>query len=403
VTSIAYDKTDGLPTTDCGGGTQPAGWRARDGRLWFPTGRGVVVVDPARVHESDVAPQVNVEEVVYDRVHFGGPASATLPPGSKTVEFHYTAPVLGEPEQARFRYRLEPFDREWVDAGTRRVAYYTALRPGRYKFRVTAANESGVWNSDGAVYDLSVKPFFYETPAFFAACVALTALSGWGAYRLRLRQIESRYAAVLSERGRIARELHDTIAQGFTGVSMQLEAASAKLAGAPDEVRDNLDRARSLVRTSLSDARRSVRALRPHLLESGGLTASLSAIAEQLTAGTGVRAAVRAHGLKRRLPPDVEDALFRIGQEAMTNAVRHGACRSVEIDVRIARGFATLTIEDDGTGFDPGETRDGSGLSGMRERLGRLGGSLQVAAAPGEGSRLVATVPVRQKAVEDDA
>src|SRR5262249_31840982 len=145
----------------------------------------------------------------------------------KTVEFHYTATLLTEPERARFRYRLEPFDRDWVEAESRRVAYYTALRPGAYRFRVTAANESGVWNTTGAVYDLRVEPFFYETRVFYALCAALIVLSGWGAYRLRLRQIEARYAAVLSERGRIARELHDTIAQGFTSVSMQLEAASA--------------------------------------------------------------------------------------------------------------------------------------------------------------------------------
>jgi signal transduction histidine kinase/ligand-binding sensor domain-containing protein len=400
---IVYDKSDGLPTVDCGGGTQPAGWRARDGRLWFPTGRGVAVVDPARIQPNTEAPPVHIEEVLYDRIHRGGPASATLPAGSKTVEFHYTATLFSKPERARFRYRLEPFDADWVEAGTRRVAYYTALRPGRYRFLVTAANESGVWNATGAGYELRVAPFFYETPAFFAVCVALTALAGWGAYRLRIRQIEARYAAVLSERGRIARELHDTIAQGFTGVSMQLEAASAKLAGVPDDARENLDRARLLVRTSLHDARRSVRALRPLLLESGDLGASLRAVALQLTDGTKVRAAVNDRGKGRRLPPEIEDALFRVGQEAMTNAVRHGGCRSIAVDLNVAKGIASLTVKDDGSGFDPATISGGSGLTGMIERLERLGGTVNINSGQGSGTSVVANVPVRRSRAEESA
>ena len=398
VASIAYDKSDGLPTIDCGGGTQPAGWRGRDGRLWFPTGRGIAVVDPASVVDNAVPPPVHIEEVLYDRVHTGGPGRATLPPGSKTLEIHYTATALMRPDRARFRFRLEPFDADWVDAGSRRVAYFTALRPGRYRFHVTAANESGVWNDEGAVYDLEVRPHLYETPAFFAGCAGLTALAGWGLYRLRIRQIEARYAAVLAERGRIARELHDTIAQGFTGVSMQLEAAAAKLSGAPGEIRDHLDRARSLVRTSLHDARRSVRALRPQLLESRDLAAALEAVASELASGTAIRAEVRAHGVRRRLPPAVEDALFRVGQEAMTNAVRHGACRALEVELRVAGGRATLTVADDGAGFVPGDVADGSGIGGMRGRLEALGGTLSVTTGPGQGTCVVAAVPVRPAA-----
>jgi signal transduction histidine kinase/streptogramin lyase len=393
VTSVAYDKSDGLPTTDCGGGTQPSGWRARDGRIWFPTSRGVAVLDPERVRVNTIAPAVHVEDVLYDRVHAGGPERVVLPAGTKSVELHYSASALGAPDRVRFRYRLEPFDSDWVDAGSRRVAYFTALRPGTYRFHVTAANESGVWNPTGAVYDLRVEPFFFETSAFAAVVITAIALLVWGAYRLRLRQVESRYAAVLSERGRIARELHDTIAQGFTGVSMQLEAASARLAGAPEAVRDNLDRARSLVRTSLNDARRSVRALRPHLLESGDLATSLRAVAEQLTSGTEVRSSVRVHGSKRRLPLPIEDTLFRMGQEAMTNAVRHGACRTLQITLDVKDGTITLTVEDDGSGFDPSRTENGSGITGMKERIERLGGTLLLKSEPGRGTHLVASVP----------
>jgi signal transduction histidine kinase len=394
VTSVVYDKSDGLPTTDCGGGTQPSGWKARDGRMWFPTGRGVAVVDPAKVGVNATPPAVHIEGVLYDRIHPGGPGNATLPPGTKSLELHYTSTALAEPDRARFRYRLEPFDPDWVEAGARRVAYYTALRPGSYRFHVIAANESGVWNEEGAVYDLRVEPFFYETPVFFAAIAGMLAFAAWAAYRVRVRQIEARYAAVLSERGRIARELHDTIAQGFTGVSMQLEAVSSRLGDAPGEVRDNLDRARLLVRSSLADARRSVKALRPHLLESRDLTASLRAVASQLTEGTGVTASVTVNGSKRRLPPGIEDALFRVGQEAMTNAIRHGQCKTIQVTVRVGGGQARVAIEDDGAGFDTSTAKEGSGLAGMKERLDKLDGAVEVTSSPGGGTRVEAMVPV---------
>lgn len=395
LTSVAYDKSDGLPTPDCGGGTQPAGWRARDGRMWFPTGRGVAVVDPKRLRANAVPPAVRVEEVLYDRVHPGGPAAATLPPGTKSLELHYTATALGSPQRARFRYRLEPFDADWIDAGTRRVAYYTALRPGRYRFRVAAANESGVWSEAGANYDVRVQPYVYETVPFFVACASALALAGWGAYRLRVRQIEARWAAVLAERGRIARELHDTVAQGFTGVSMQLEAVSARLGEEGGGAREHLDRARAVVRDSLADARRSVRALRPQLLESQDLGASLRAVLAQLTAGTDVLGSIELRGAARRFPPDVEDVLFRVGQEAMTNAVRHGRCRRLDVTLAVADGAATLTIADDGAGFDASAVVSGSGLSGMRERVARIGGTLSIDAAPSRGARISAAVPLR--------
>ncbi|MBI3450369.1 MAG: ATP-binding protein [Acidobacteria bacterium] len=400
--SVAFDRADGLPTTDCGGGTQPSGWRARDGSLWFPTSRGLAVVDPSRVRANEVPPHVLLEEVLLDQARAPEPSAVKVPAGTRRVELHFTATSLSAPDRVRFRYRLEGFDPDWIDAGSRRVAYYTGLRPASYKFRVAAANESGVPSESEATADVTVLPFFYETAWFYFFCAALAAAAAFAAYRYRVRQIEARYGAVVAERERIARELHDTIAQGFTGVSMQLEAAASRLADLPDSARENLDRARLLVRSSLADARRSVRDLRPNLLESADLPASLRAVASELTAGTDVRAEVTARGFRGRLAPRIEDALFRIGQEAMTNAIRHGRCRHLRVELSAEGGRATLAVRDDGAGFDPAATPPGSGMTGMRERMRRIGGEIRFESRPGAGTTIEAAVPLGRGGAADE-
>lgn len=394
---VSYGKQDGMPTTDCGGGTQPAGWKGRDGRLWFPTSKGVAVLDPRLLEPNPIAPPVAIDRVVHDQSLAEGPGPIVLTAGTRSLEIAYSASSFRAPEKVRFRYRLEGFDPGWIDAGPRRAVYYTNLPPGHYRFQVIAANEDGVWNDQGATVAIVQRPFVWQT-AWFWTLVALAGLGVlFAAHRYRLRQAESRFAAVLSERNRIARELHDTIAQGFTGVSMQLEAVAAKLDPAHGEARENLDRARLLVRSSLADARRSVRDLRPLLLESGDLVSSLRAVAAQLTAGTTVRAEVHIQGRERKLSGIIEDHLLRVGQEAMTNAIRHGGCGTVRVMLAFSRADVSLAIEDDGRGFEgaPPPSQEGSGLGvpGMRERLAQVGGSLTVASVPGKGTRIVATAP----------
>ncbi|HEX8352905.1 MAG TPA: two-component regulator propeller domain-containing protein, partial [Pyrinomonadaceae bacterium] len=253
-TCVAYGKADGLPTNDCSGGTQPAGWRSRDGRLWFPTSKGVAVVDPARLGRNRTPPPVVVESLVVDREARPLAGEVELQPGSRAVEFHFTALSFVDPSKVRFRYRLEGFDRDWVDAGARRDAFYTNLPPGRYRFRVVAANDDGVWNERGAEVAFSLRPYFYQTVWFYLLCALGLAALMWGVHLLRVRQLRREFVAVLAERNRIARELHDTLAQGFTSVSMQLEAVSAKMGnGGGDAAREHLNQARLLVRSSLAE------------------------------------------------------------------------------------------------------------------------------------------------------
>jgi signal transduction histidine kinase len=402
LTCVAYGKADGLPTTDCSGGTQPAGWRARDGRLWFPTSKGVAVVDPAALSRNKVAPPVVLESLVVDREARALSEELTLQAGSRAVEFHFTALSFVDPARVRFRYQLEGFDRDWVDAGTRREAFYTNLPPGAYRFRVSAANEDGVWNEQGATVAFHLRPYFYQTIWFYALCALLLGALMWGVHRVRVRQLRREFAAVLGERNRIARELHDTLAQGFTGVSMQLEAVSAKLGGA-EAAREHLNQARLLVRSSLAEARRSVRDLRSELLDGASLGEALGVIARQLTDGSDVRAEVSTSGVPRRLPERVERNLLRVGQEALTNAVRHAEATRVRVSLDYGGEQVCLEVADDGRGFHPlapehangGGDSGGFGLQGIRERVTQLGGDLNIHSRPGAGTTVTATVPLK--------
>lgn len=400
VSCVTYGKADGLPTTDCSGGTQPAGWRTRDGRLWFPTSKGFAVVDPAALRRNELPPPVVVESLVVDREPKAlGAGAVELQPGSRAVEFHFTALSFVDPSKVKFRYRLEGFERDWVEAGARREAFYTNLPPGTYRFVVLASNDDGVWNEQGAGLSFTLRPYFYQTVWFYLLCALVAAGLMWGVHRVRVRQLRREFVAVLGERNRIARELHDTLAQGFTSVSMQLEAVNAKMSMEDDAAREHLNQARLLVRSSLAEARRSVRDLRSEWLDGGDLADALSGMARQLTAGADVRVEVSVTGTTRNLPDAVEKTLLRVGQEALTNAVRHASPASVRVRLDYEEARVRLEVCDDGRGF-PAETNGhsrggGFGLRGMRERVEQAGGTLHVRSREGAGTEVSATLPLK--------
>lgn len=194
VTSVSFGKSDGMRNQECNGGSFPAGWKTREGKLWFPTIAGVVVIDTRHIPRNDIVPPVHVEEMLADKQPID---STTLPAGKEKFEFHYTALSFLVPERVRFRYKLEGFDRDWTDAGTQRAAYYTHLPHGDYTFRVQACNDDGVWNEAGASLSFQLMPHFYQTPWFYGLCligaVALTA----GAYRARVAHLKAREKTLL--------------------------------------------------------------------------------------------------------------------------------------------------------------------------------------------------------------
>lgn len=169
ITSVSYGTVDGMRSIECMGGSQPAGWKAADGRLWFPTIRGVVVIDPENLAINRLAPPVLIERVVYDATSIDPGRPATLPPGKGELEFHFTGLSLRNPEEVRFKYRLEGYDDNWIDSDTRRAAYYTNIPPGDYRFQVTASNEDGIWNETGAAFSFELRPHG-STPRCRAGC-----------------------------------------------------------------------------------------------------------------------------------------------------------------------------------------------------------------------------------------
>ena len=170
---------------------QPAGWKARDGRLWFATRKGVVVIDPEHLIQNSQTPPVLIEEVIADKHSQTPDQVGRFAAGADRFEFRFTALSLRIPERVRFRYRLEGIDADWVDAGTLRTASYTRLPPGQYCFRVVACNDDGVWNLEGASVKFTLEPYFYQTTPFYVLCVAVSSLIVVGGHIVRTRQLRA--------------------------------------------------------------------------------------------------------------------------------------------------------------------------------------------------------------------
>ncbi|MCP4150372.1 MAG: response regulator, partial [bacterium] len=191
----AYDEKDGMKSRECNGRVQPAGWKAQDGKLWFPTMKGAVMIDPANIKKNHLPPPVYIEKVTVDGIEntqIDENHTYQLPPGKERFEFKYTALSLKVPVRVKFEIKLEGFEKEWRDVGTRRTAYYTKLSHGAYTFKVKAGNNDGVWNETGAALSFYLKPHYYQTNWFYALTFLASALMVYIGYHLRVRQLEAR-------------------------------------------------------------------------------------------------------------------------------------------------------------------------------------------------------------------
>ena len=394
---VNYGVEEGLRSAQCtsypiGGG----GHRTSDGRLWFTTSAGLAVYDPKAPVERPRAPLVRLVDLMADGRRVDLTRPARLGPEIEGIQFRYTGLLLSGPERVRYSYRLENLDTDWVNAGTRRVQNYNTLHHGTYRFTVRAGLPGGPLSE--ASYAFEVLPHFYEMAWFRLLCAAALVCAGWAVYQLRLRQIRYRFALVLEERARLAREIHDTLAQGFVGISSQLDAVAMCMPEAESPARKFLDLARRMARHSLTEARRSVMDLRASALEGQDLAAALQSGTRMWTAGSPVAVNVDVEGAEKPLPQEMEQHLLRIAQEAVTNALKHAGASQIWIKLHMEPRKLNLRIIDNGRGFDQQDvfaSRGGHfGVLGMRERAERLGGELRLASHPGEGTEVEVKVPL---------
>jgi signal transduction histidine kinase/ligand-binding sensor domain-containing protein len=405
VNCIPYGVADGMKSNETNGGGQPAGWKARDGSLWFPTIKGVVRIDPDDL--NPLPPPVHIERVLVGKTPADTRRPVEVRPGRGDLEIHYTGLSLAAPEKVRFRYKLEGYDADWVDAGGRRVAYYTSAPPGRYVFRVVASNNDGVWSTEGAAVAVVVVPPFWRTWWFISCVASAVAFAAFLLYRRRIARVErarraqeefSRQliASQEGERKRIAAELHDSIGQDLLIIKNRA-ALGLRLLDDPARAREQIEQIAGTASQSIREVRQIAYNLRPYQLDEIGLTQALEELVERVAGSCPARLDSSIDYVDDLFPADSAINLYRVVQEAINNVLKHSGASAARVTVRRSASELEVTVEDDGRGFTPGTreggaARRGLGLVGLAERARILGGKLVVRSAPGRGTTVRLTI-----------
>lgn len=393
---VTHGTDDGMRTIECHGLSQPAGWRGRDGSLWFPTAKGFIQVRGERPRQMP-APRAVIEAVATEGGGVEVLPRIELRPGARNIEVRFTALRLSSPAGVRFRYRMTGFDPDWVDGGSQRSARYNQLPPGLHRFEVQARDPKGEWGAPASM-QLNQLPRFYQTWWFYLLAGALVLAAAAAAYRWRLHAVRGRYAAVLEERNRIGREWHDTLVAGFSAISLQLEAALASLSSQPQRAAGILDVTRRMVHHYRAEARRVIWDLRDNRPEGETLPMAVETALRGITANLGIAGRVEVEGQPVELPVELQHNVLRICQEAISNSARHARPARIDVDIVYAPTLLKAAVRDDGCGFNagakPGETAGHFGLTVMQERARRHGGSLEVESRPGSGTTVTVLIPL---------
>jgi ligand-binding sensor domain-containing protein/signal transduction histidine kinase len=407
---LTYNLSDSMQNVECSINTHYAADSSNKSKgLMFATIGGLLVIDPEKITSNQLVPSVLIEEILLDNQPINTQASnLKIPPSSGDIEIHYTGFNFATPERLRFKYILEGYDENWIDAGARRTAYYTNLRSGNYRFRVIASSRDGIWNEEGASFNLYLQPHFYETYWFYMAAILLIALMGWSINLLRtrvmLRQTEAKFQSVLNERNRIAIELHDTLLQGLSGIAWQIDSIKLSQIDLSSELTKKLNLIRELVRYNQEEARRSILNLRTQRLEEAELGTALVNYAKQLTKETSINICTQIKESDKELDTEIEHHLLRIGQEAIGNAVKHAKAGNIVIELICDSKSISLSVKDDGCGFDLKSlslTDTRFGLAGIHERVAKLRGEIFLDSSPQNGTSLTVIVPTNKVSTID--
>jgi signal transduction histidine kinase/ligand-binding sensor domain-containing protein len=412
---LTYGINDGLPTLECSEGLQSGGGKSVDGRLWFPTAKGLVAVDPAGVETNSLPPPVRIEEMRVDDKKFAddnNTGTLIIPPGSHRIEFQYTALSFVAPEKVRFKCRLNNLETEWVNAGAKRVATYNYIPPGKYSFKVLACNSDGVWNETGASLDFAVLPHFWQTTWFhfsggLAMLLATSALVWADARRRMHRRVEKleRERAMERERSRIAQDIHDDLGASLTRIAMLSESVRGD-ARVPETVSKNLDRIFGTARELTRAMDEIVWAVNPRHDTLDSLANYLSRFAHDYLSVAEIRCRLDVPLQLPALPvtAEIRHNLFLAFKEALHNIVQHGAAAEVRVKLELEAARLTLRVADDGRGFDIatppggraaiGRIARGNGLANMRRRLADIGGTCEISSKLGIGTTVAFALPL---------
>jgi signal transduction histidine kinase/ligand-binding sensor domain-containing protein len=411
VNSVAFGREDGMLSSECNGGRQPAGFVAQDGRLWFPTMGGAVVLDPEAARANPLPPPVIVESVTLERSRVDFSKGVTIEPGQRDLEIVYTGLSFIKPEQINFKYKLEGADDDWVDAGTRRAAYFSHLPPGRYRFRVIAANSDGVWNEQGAAIDIYVATPFYRA-WWFVSLVAMIMIGAVAlVYNRRIATLRARQAAQEAfsrqviesqeqERKRIAAELHDSLGQNLLIVK-NWALVGLNTLEANNPARQHLTEISETTSLAIDEVREIAHDLRPYQLERLGLTNTLEYMMRNIQNSSDIEFTVELENVDGLLSPESEISLYRMAQELINNVIKHSDATEVRLSVKHTMSGVQIVCRDNGKGFDPvvavKSSNSGMGLSGLAERVRILGGRYMIDSLPGAGATITITVNVKKQ------
>jgi signal transduction histidine kinase/ligand-binding sensor domain-containing protein len=392
--SFAYGKKDGMLSTECNGGRQPSWMKTEDGKIWFPTLEGVAIVDPNALEKNPMPPPVAIESVQIDRKAVDFKNTVYLEPSDVYLDVDYTALSFIKSDQIPFRYKLEGLDEEWIDAGTRRSVNYTHLPPGKFTFRVIAANSDGVWNTEGKSFRLVVRAPFYQTWQFWASLSIVLIGVVFLLYRFRMTQLQKAGAAQEAfsrqliesqeqERKRIAQELHDGLGQELLVIKNR-----AMLGLAVEEKDEQFGEIQDSVTDALNEVRSIAYNLRPLHLERLGLTATLEEMIEEVEEISGIEINCSIEPVDDLFTKENEINFYRIVQESLNNVVKHSGARRASVEIFRENQSVFLNVKDDGRGFDASATgsEKGLGLNGIAERVKILGGKHSIDSETGKGT-----------------
>ena len=394
----SLDGIDGGPYPDY---RLPSLIEADDGRLWSTTATGVNSVDPDHILRNTLRPTVVIRKVVADNRSYQPDSAITLPARSQNLTIDYTALSLAIPQRVRFRYKLEGFDKDWQEAGTRRQAFYTSLRPGRYSFHVIACNNDGVWNTAGVTLPIDLPATFLQSRYFKLLCATVAAVLLWCVYLLRINQAEGRIRTRLyerlAERERIARDLHDTFFQGIQGLLLRFDLGMKRLARG-DPVRALFEEALTQSDKVMQQGRELVLDLRTRSSEAGDLAHDLEAAATEFAKQYPARFTLVVTGKERALNSLIAEELYKLGGEALFNSFSHASATSIEAEIIFGANELGLNVRDDGSGVSQDILQHGGvdkhyGLLGMKERAEQIGARFSIFSRAGAGTEIEVRVP----------